>query len=502
MTGAESEHISNKKVSRDERVELYLGEAVAKLCRYFQTDLARIRPLLTDFISCGPPIYSKSKYHDTMHKADFLGITGTHCHVSDQGGASITSALIQAQAIVQQNPYACVLIAAADIPRTGFSGKADYGQLNQGVMHPDFEDPYGGNLIAFYALLAKRQLREEHITEEDLRAITRYFRESVQTNPRAYNYEKELSEKQIGKYFAEPYSVPMIALMTDHAVATLVCGEAILPQLKQRLTLPGDPVYVGHGATSHHAAYFALKGGLQSPSRVTGPLVLERNGLKAEDVDYAWIYDCFVGMIIEQAANYFGVSQKQAATDLAQGCVRVNGKSIPVNRGGGILNYQAALMLSSGTGLIDVLSNFGLAADPMFAAPPAAERPKLALLGGNGGLDTVNSLVPIGTQAFAPASNRPANERDATMTLSFNSPAKTAGQSGRIHLSTTVHFNTGGHRKPPYVLALTELENGNLTLSNVYANGEALKNDAKLPQGAPVQFEEIDGLVQAVLQSG
>lgn len=498
LIGGESQHLSNKKISRDLRVELYLGEVVAKLCDYFQTDLAKLGPLLTDFISCGPPIYSKAKYHDTMHKADFLGITGTHCHVSDQGGASVTSALIQAQAIVQQNPYACILIAAADIPRTGFSGKADYAQLNQGVMHPEYEDPYGGNLIAFYALLAKRQLREEGVTEDDLRAITRAFRETVQANPRAANYEKEISEKQIGKYFAEPYPVPMIALMTDHAVATLVCGEAILPEVRKIAKLPADPVYVGHGVTSHHAAYFMLKGELQSPSRLNGPLVLERNGLKPEDVDYAWIYDCFVGMIIEQAANYFGISQKQAATDLADASLIVNGKTIPVNRGGGILNYQAALMLSSGTGLMDVLSNYGLAADPLFERPSAP--PKLALLGGNGGLDTVNSLVPISTQPFAPPVNRPASERNATQNLSFNDPAKRAGDTGRIRLSTTVHFNTGGNRKPPYILALSELPNGQLTLSNLYRNGEALKSDAELEADTPVRFEEIDGLIQAVVQ--
>lgn len=494
LIGSESKFLQDKCVSRDDRVNLFLEEGITKLCNYFQTDLAKLRPLFTDFISCGPPIYSKSKYHDTMHKADHLGITGTHCHVSDQGGASITSALIQAQAIVQQNPYAFILIASADTPRSGFTGKADYSLLNQGVMHPEYEIPYGGNLIAFYALLAKRQIRDEGVTEDDLRAITKFFRETVQSNPRAHNFEKPISEKQIHKYFAEPYSVPMIAVMTDHTVATLVCGEAILPELKRHLTLPGEPVYVGHGVTSHHAAYFTLKGGLQSPSRVNGPMVFERNGLKPEDIDYAWIYDCFVGMIIEQTANYFGVTQKQAATDLADGCVRVNGKTIPINRGGGILNYQAALMLSSGTGLLDVLSTFGLAADPVFETP--AKRPDIALLGGNGGLDTVNSLVPIATRPFGPSVGQPGTRRP---TLTFNDPTKSAGMTGRIRLSTTVHFNTGGNMKPPYVLAFTELPDGNLTLSNVYANGERLKNDADLAQNTPVRFEEIDGLVQAVV---
>ena len=472
-----------------------LAKVVDKLCRYFQCDFARLCPLITDFISCGPSVYTQTKYHDTMHKADSLGLTGAHCHVIDQGGASITAAIMQAQACVQQNPHAVILVAGADIPRAGFQGKADYAFLNQGVMHPVHEEPYGGNLVAFYALLAKQQMRDEGITAADFQAIVRYYRATVQANPRAHNFAKELSDKQLTKYFAEPYSVPMIAVATDHAVATLICGEAILAELQQVLTLPGAPAYVGHGATAHHAAYFTLKGDLASPASVTGPLVLERNGLGVDDVDYAWVYDCFVGMLIGQTSQYFGVSQQQAAQDLASGGVRLpSGKFIPINQGGGILNYQAALMLSSGTGLLDVLSRFGLAADPLYPAPPN-ERPGVALLGGNGGLDTVNSLVPIASRPFAAPRSRTGSARAP---LRFNNPAKSPGDLGRIRLTTTVHFNTGGAMKPPYVLALSELSNGNFTLSNVYENGERLTSDAGLPLDTPVRFEEIDGVSQAV----
>ncbi len=499
--------IKKRRADRNERVERFLETVVDKLCDYLQTDFAKLRPYITDFLSCGPAVYNPLKYHDTMHKADRLGLTGTNCQFIDQGGASITSALVQAHALVQQNPRACVLIAAADILRAGFQGKADYQTLNAGAMHPLYETPYGGQLIAFYALLAKRQMRDHDITEDELRAIARYFHKAVQDNPRAANYGKTLEDKELQRYFAEPYSSPMIALLTDHAVATLVCGEDMLDELRGVLTPPAAPVYIGQGVTAHHAAYFSLKGNLESPSRITGPAVLARNGLTPVDVDYAWIYDCFVGMIIEQASNYFGISQKDAARDLGEGCVRVkdaagNTKTIPVNQGGGILNYQAALMLSSGVGLMDVLSQYGLAADPVVPSP--AERPRYALLGGNGGIDAVNGLVLIAVER--PRSGDTQDSSGAQFVrpkLSHNNPANVLreGERGRIVLTTVVHFQTGGPVEAPYVLAIVENESGpDYCVCNVFRNGEMCTSDAELPAGTDVVMRTVSGLVQAVVE--
>lgn len=498
--------IKKRRADRNERVERFLETVVEKLCNYLHTDFAKLRPYITDFLSCGPAVYNPLKYHDTMHKADRLGLTGVNCQFIDQGGASITSALVQAHALVQQNPRAVVLIAAADIPRAGFQGKADYQTLNAGAMHPRYETPYGGQLIAFYALLAKRQMRDHGITEDDLRKIARYFHNAVQGNPRATNYGKALEDKELRRYFAEPYSSPMIALLTDHAVATLVCGEEILAELQNVLTPPAQPVYIGQGATAHHAAYFSLKGRLESPSRITGPAVLARNGIAPADVDYAWIYDCFVGMIIEQASNYFGITQKDAARDLGEGVVRVidaagNTKTIPVNRGGGILNYQAALMLSSGVGLMDVLSQYGLAADPVTAVP--AERPHYALLGGNGGIDAVNGLVLLGAEPFSTATQDSSSAQLARPVLSLNDPALVLqdGVRGKIVLSTVVHFQTGGPIEAPYVLAIVENESGSdYCVCNVFRGGEMCTSDAQLPAGTAVVMRTVDGLVQAVVE--
>lgn len=515
VTASESAVLKNRQLSRDERAYRFLGEAVHRLCDWLSCDFAQLAPHITDFMSVGPPVYSLTKYHDAMHKADALGLSGAHCHNIDQGGASVTSALILSQALVQQNPHACVLIAGADIPRNGFQGKADYAILNQGVMHPEHEQPYGGNLIGFYAMLAKKQMREHGITLAELEAIAGHFHGRVQANPRAANFEKGITPKQMGRYFAEPYSTPMIAVATDHAVATLVCGEAALPALQKFLRPPASPLYVGHGATAHHAAYFSLKGDLESPSRITGPLVMRRNGLRPADVDYAWIYDCFVGMVIEQSANYFGLSQKQCTVDLARGLLRVPASNcgsdsaehtIPVNLGGGILNYQAAFMLSSGTGLLDICSAHGLAADPLYdSTEHFAQPPKIALLGGNGGIDTVNSLVPLSPEPFAPAiwndDARSPGQLGGIPPLRLNDPGKQVGDRGHIAYSTTINYNTGGTLKTPYVLALSRLSDGRLTLSNVIVNGERLKSDADLTPDTPVRFVEHEGLVQAVLES-
>lgn len=493
MITAECPEVSDRKKPRAGRADLFLKKVVAKLCDFFETDPNQLGNLLTDFISFGPTVYNPAKYHDTHHKAEKLGLTGLHCHLADQGGASVTSSLIQAHAIARQNPEAVILIAGADIPRSGFQGKADYALLNQGVTHPLYEEPYGGNLIAFYALLAKAQMETEGITEEQLKAIVRQYRERALPNARAHHGGRELNERHLNKYFAEPYSPPMIVVATDHAVATLVCGQSALRRVKKVLKLPAEPVYIGQGATAHHATYFSLKGDLASPAQVTGPIVLARNGLRPEDIDYAWVYDCFVGMLISQTAAYFGLKQSVVADQLAGGSVRLGAKSIPVNRGGGILNYQAALMLSSAAGLMDVLSNYGLVPDPLFEAP--AEKPATCLLGGNGGVDSINSLVPV----FRDPPPGTAGNSTEPPRLTLNHPEKSTGE-GELFLTTTVHFNAAGALRPPYVLALVKMENGFFTMCNLFRNGELLKSDEGLVSGTNIRFQEMDGVVQGVLE--
>lgn len=60
-----------------------------------------------------------------------------------------------------------------------------------------------------------------------------------------------------------------------------------------------------------HSEYFMFKGDFATPAGRAGDLAFSTAGIEREEIDYAWIYDCFVGMIILQSSEYFGVSKKK-----------------------------------------------------------------------------------------------------------------------------------------------------------------------------------------------
>ncbi len=68
-----------------------------------------------------------------------------------------------------------------------------------------------------------------------------------------------------------------------------------------------------------------------------------------EEVEYAWIYDCFTHMLPMQASRYFHVPAVDAVRSLSSGCAEIGGRRVPVNDCGGLLNYRAAMMISGAT---------------------------------------------------------------------------------------------------------------------------------------------------------
>ncbi len=484
-----------RKWPREKRVKKLLSHSVEQLCEFLEVDWQLLKPEITDMISFGPSIYNPLKYHDTLHKAESLGLTGINTHFIDMGGASPVAGLEQAMAIIKLHPEAVILMAGADVPRSGFKTRQDYVKLNENVADPEHEAPYEGTLVAFYAFLARHLMRNHGITEADLKELTSYYRGLGMKNERAFNYNKPITEKELSKYFAEPYSVPMVAVATDHAFATLLCSEETFQNKLQGKIIKKNikPVYLAAAASATHASHLSFKGNLESPARVAGPLALAQAGLEPHDLDYAWVYDCFPGMLISQAADYTGIPEADVSKTLQRGKLVFDNKEIAVNLGGGILNYRAALMLSAAAGLVDVLSQYGLAAQPIKEILP--QRPGYALLGGNGGLDAMNAVAILSAKPYG---REPKKIKRPTLTL--NNPQKTENSGGTIYAITQVHFNTGGNLKPPYVLVLIKKADGFYTVSNLFdKEGNMICRADEVQEDAEVVFKEIDGNLQAVL---
>ncbi|TGK28170.1 thiolase family protein [Leptospira gomenensis] len=466
-----------KEWSGEKKVLEHYKKSISNLLEFIGMSQETLRETITDFVSIEPASLGKSGYGHSVRIANELGYTGFRSHLIDLGGASVTGAIGQARTILLSDPEAVVLIAAADIPKSAFRQVSDLKRLNETVCHPIHELNYGATLIAMYGLLMKRTMFETGITQKDLETITKKFRSNAISNPRANVFGQEITDKQLSRTVADPYSAPMIAIVTDHGFATLLMSEkkAKSLQSKGKLKKNSDPMFLIGAGHAAHAEYFILKGDFETPAGKAGELAFASAGIEREEIDYAWIYDCFTGMVILQSSEYFGISKKDAAEHLKNGELRLkNGKTIRVNDMGGILNYQAAMSMSAATGLIDLAAHYGLYSHSV----PGIQitRPEKSLLGGNGGVDSINSVAIFSS---SPSETKP--RIPETKSLFLNRIGAEENEIGILFSSTTVNMNPGSFTKAPYSLALVKMDSERYVMVNVFdSDGELIKTDRTL----------------------
>ncbi|WP_061249293.1 thiolase C-terminal domain-containing protein [Leptospira alstonii] len=486
-----------KEWSGERKVLEHYKKSISDLLEFLEMKPETLKDILTDFVSIEPASLGKSGYGHSVKIANELGFAGFRSHLVDLGGASATGALGQARIILQSDPEAVVLIAAADIPKSAFRQVSDMKRLNETVCHPVYELKYGATLIAMYGLLMKRMMFENDITRKDLETITKKFRSNAISNPRANVYGQEITEKQLTRTIADPYSAPMIAIVTDHGFATLLLSEkkAKKLQLQGKIKKEIDPMYLIGAGHAAHAEYFMFKGDFDTPAGRAADLAFASAGIESEDIDYAWIYDCFTGMVILQSSEYFGISKKETTESLKNGNLKFkNGKTISINEMGGILNYQAAMSVSAATGLIDVAAHYGLYSRTV--PDIQVTRPGKSLLGGNGGVDSINSVAIFSS---TPSKLKPKKIKARRLFLNQNGAKN--NEVGTLYSSTTVNMNPGSFTKAPYTLALVKMKPGRYVMVNVFdSKGELLKTDQTLQlDSSKLKIANENGFLKGIL---
>lgn len=483
----ENDIANYQELSNVEKYFALLSKSVDGLCDFLGTTRAQISQHLTDYVSIDANSLAREGYGQTVKDANELGFTGIQSHIVDLGGASVAGAIGEAHRIAMSNPYAVVLIAGADVPKSAFKQVSDLKRLTKTVAHPEYEIPYGATLIGMYALMANLQMESNDISLDDYISITKKFRSYAIDNPRAFYYNKEVSDKQLTKPLANPYSTPMIAIVTDHGFATLVVGAKAYDSFVKETGIRSDLAKLAILGSGHsiHSEFFTLKGKLESPSGLAAERAFCSANLKRSQVEYAWIYDCFIGMIISQASQYFGENPKKVAESLKNGNIPIGDKEIPINMGAGILNYQAAMSMSGACGLVDILSQYNLS---KFRINHCLEKfPQVSLLGGNGGIDSINTVVLFGTNTSHNAEvQKPRVHRKLSLNPinKFYNDSSINSLDAILFSNTLIQFNPGADKKTPYVLALAKLENESFIMVNLYDNMEnVLKSTNGLMNG-------------------
>jgi hypothetical protein len=187
-------------------IDLQVAAARRKACRCSSTPrrrkwrraseptLPRCAPYITDFVSCGASIYDAHHTMDAVKRASHLGLSGIEVHSVDLGGASIPAALEIARRLCESEPRA-VLIAGSEVPRSLTASSRYYREVNDALLHKELELHTQANLISLYALFADRLMFEHGLTQAQVDAITTFYRNQAQANPRAATCGKPLSAR-------------------------------------------------------------------------------------------------------------------------------------------------------------------------------------------------------------------------------------------------------------------------------------------------------------------
>ncbi|MEE8554660.1 MAG: thiolase family protein, partial [bacterium] len=193
--------------------------------------------------------YSIANPHPMLSSVvcEYLGLQPSFSAAIQAGGASACVMVMQAAALVEAGMCRHVLAVTGDNRLSGMTRDQAVAVLSA-FGHVQFEQPYGINIPAAYALVAKRYMHEYGTTPEELAAIAVTHRKHAALNGKAHMQEPiTVDDVCNSRLIAAPLRLLDCCLISDGGAAVVVSAPDAAADL------PGPAVEIlGTGQMNTH----------------------------------------------------------------------------------------------------------------------------------------------------------------------------------------------------------------------------------------------------------
>lgn len=317
---------------------------------------------------------------------EYMGLRPSMCTSMVAGGASPGIMLRHAAQAIVCGTAEVVLVCAGENRATGLGRDAAVAALTA-VGHPQFEQPYGGSIPAFYGMVARRYMHEFGLTREQLAAVAVNTRAHAVMHPNAHMRSPITIEQVLAaKSIAEPLGMLDCCLISDAAGAFIVTSEERARDLVQK------PVYLlGVGEKHTHEHVMCAPDLTRFGAVEAGRDAFRMADVTPKDIDLAELYDCFTIVPIIELEELGFCETGSGAAFFAGGHARIGGE-LPVNTHGGMLSHAHAGPAGGLLGIVEAVRQLrgGLGERQVQDA-------ELALIHNEGGILSSHCTVILGS---------------------------------------------------------------------------------------------------------
>jgi acetyl-CoA acetyltransferase len=267
---------------------------------------------------------------------EYMGLQPKLCASMAAGGATPGIMLRHAAQSIAMGIADTVLVCAGENRATGLGRDAAVAVLAQ-FGHPQFEQPYGGLIPGYYAMIARRHMHERGTTREQMAAVAVNTRAHAALHPNAH-MKKPITVEEVltSKPIADPLRILDCCLVSDCAGAFIVTSAERAREFRQK------PAYLlGIGEKHTHEHLMCAPSLTHFGATESGRIAYEMAGVGPADIDVAELYDCFTIVPIIELEELGLVSSGEGGTFFEAGHARIGGK-LPINTHGGMLSHAHA----------------------------------------------------------------------------------------------------------------------------------------------------------------